>query len=78
MKEASEDDLAANRMAAVERQIHAKCRSGYKRILCPYCGHWNKRGSEFCCDLLRKAVVAVLLGDRALETAEAGERAMQN
>ena len=74
----NEDDLAAKRMETVERQIRAKCRAGYKRILCPYCGHWNKRGREFCCDLLRKAVVAVLLGDRALETAEAGERAMQN
>ena len=74
----SEDQLGAERIASVERQVHASCKPGYKRILCPYCGHWNKRGSELCCEMLRKAIVAVLLADRALAVAEAGERAMQN
>ena len=72
--------LAEERMAAVERQIHKHVPKGVmRRILCPYCGTWNSpKGRVFCCELLRKAVVTVLVADRALAQAAAAEKAMQN
>jgi hypothetical protein len=71
----SETQLAEERMAAVERQLQKNVPRGVKRfILCPYCGSWNFPHREFCCDLLRKAVVAVLVADRALKAAAAGEK----
>lgn len=71
-----EHELAAERLMRVHDQI---TRKNCTRILCPYCGFWSfKRGRSFCCDLLRHAVIAVLSGERALKTAEAAERAMQN
>ena len=75
----SETQLAEKRMASVERQIHAKMPKGIiKRILCPYCGTWNvhEKGKLLCCDTLRQAVIAVLVADRALAAAEAGEKAI--
>ena len=77
----SETQLAEKRMASVERQINAKMPKGIiKRILCPYCGTWNvhEKGKLLCCDTLRQAVIAVLVADRALAAAEAGEKALQN
>lgn len=76
----TEDELAAERMGSVERQLHKFVPQGVQRnIICPYCGHMNfQRTRRMCCDLLRKAVVAVLLADRMLDTAEAAERASNN
>ena len=76
----SETQLAEERMAAVERQVHKYVPKGVvRRILCPYCGTWNTRkGETFCCDLLRRAIVTVLVADRALKQAAAAEKAMQN
>ena len=72
--------MADKRMEAVERQLHKHIPAGIpRRILCPYCGTWNSpKGRTFCCDLLRKAVVTVLVADRALKQAAVAERAMQN
>jgi hypothetical protein len=72
--------LAEERILAVERQIRSPLPKGVERsILCPYCGELNiHNGQMFCCDLLRKAVLAVLIADRALKSAEAGERALVN
>ena len=76
----SEEQLAEERMAAVERQIHRYLPKGItRRILCPYCGMWNSpQGRTFCCELLRYAVVTILVADRAIERAKAAERAMNN
>ena len=76
----AETQLAEERMAAVERQIHKFVPKGVtRRILCPYCGTWNSpKGRTFCCELLRHAVVTVLVADRALAQAAAAEKAMQN
>ena len=72
----SEAQLAAERMRAVERQIHRYVPPGVRRsIRCPYCNalNFHEPGGLFCCDTLRHAVVTVLVADRALAAAEAGE-----
>jgi hypothetical protein len=76
----SETQLAEERMEAVERQLHKHLPQGVRRnLLCPYCGSWNLPESRtFCCELLRFAVVTVLVADRAIKQASAAERAMQN
>jgi hypothetical protein len=76
----SETQLAEDRMEAVERQLHRNLPPGVKRnILCPYCGAWNfPSGRTFCCELLRFAVVTILVADRALTQAAAAEKALQN
>ena len=76
----SEEELATERMAAVERQVHKIVPKGYPvRILCPYCGTWNSpKGRTFCCQTLRHAIVTVLVADRALKQAAVAERGMQN
>lgn len=75
----SETQLAEKRMDAVERQIHAPLAAGLtRRILCPYCLHWNFPHRKFCCELMRKAVVTVLMADRMLRQAEIAERAASN
>lgn len=77
----SETQLAEKRLESVERQIHQIVPKGViRRILCPYCGAWNShtKGKLLCCDLLRRAIVTILVADRALKAAEAGERSMQN
>ncbi len=75
----SETQLAEERMASVERQIHKHVPAGVKHsILCPYCGAWNFPHQPLCCDLLRKAVVTVLVADRAIAAAKAGEKALGN
>ena len=49
------------------------------KIFCPYCQGISFRSSRaICCDTMRHAVIAVLSGERALKTAEAAEKAMQN
>ena len=72
----SEAQLAEQRMRSVERQIHRKLPEGVARsIRCPYCGSLNFHdGKMLCCETLRRAVVTVLVSDRALAAAEAGER----
>ena len=75
----SEAQLAAERMRSVERQIHRKLPSDVRRsIRCPYCGALNMHepGVLLCCDTLRMAIVTVLVSDRALAAAEAGERSI--
>lgn len=70
----SETQLGAECMASVERQIEAHVPAGVRRtIICPFCGHLNIRapGTLLCCDDLRKAMIAVLMGKRALKIAEA-------
>ena len=75
----SETKLAEERMSAVERQLHRQLPIGIRRnILCPYCSTWNLPHTPFCCELLRFAVVSVLVADRALKQAAAAEKAMQN
>ena len=76
----SETQLAEERMAAVERQLHKHLPQGVRRnLLCPYCGSWNMPASRtFCCELMRFAVVTVLVADRALKQAAAADKAMQN
>lgn len=76
----SEDELAGERMLSVERQLHQHLPRGVQRnIVCPYCGRMNFQSNRrFCCDLLRRAVLAVLMADRMLKTAEAAERASVN
>lgn len=71
-----EDQTAKERMDAVERQVHKHIPKGVRRsILCPYCGKWNFHdGSILCCDLLRKAILAVLIADRMMDVARAGEK----
>ena len=45
-------------------------------VRCPYCGTLNMHqpGKLLCCDLLRKAVIAVLVADRLENTLKAAER----
>jgi hypothetical protein len=76
----SETQQAIERMDAVERQLHRHLPPGVQRIiLCPYCEMWNFPASRvFCCELLRFAVVTVLVADRAMEALESGERAMDS
>lgn len=76
----SETLMAEERMASVERQLHKHLPRGIRRnLLCPYCGSWNLPSSRtFCCELMRFAVVTVLVADRALRQATAYEKAMQN
>jgi hypothetical protein len=77
--EITDDKLAYQRLMLVQDQITRKRKAGFKRkILCPYCGHWNVRGNEFCCDILRRAVICILSARRALAIAEAEERARAN
>ena len=74
-----EEELAAERVASVERQLHKHVPPGVRRnLLCPYCGSWNFPHTSMCCDLMRKAVIAVLMSDRLLKNAEIAEKAMQN
>lgn len=76
----SETQLAEERVKAVERQINRHLPPGCRAsILCPYCGTWNfNDGKGFCCDLLRRAVLAVMMGKRAMKMQEAAERANNN
>jgi hypothetical protein len=75
----SETQLAEERMAAVERQVHKSVMPGARHtLLCPYCGSWNFPHTPFCCELMRFAVTTILVADRALKTAQAQERASVN
>lgn len=78
----TEDELAHERLMSVQDQMFRKVPTGYRRkILCPYCGHWNVRKPNenlLCCNTLRKAIIAILSGRRALKMAEAAERAQNN
>lgn len=75
-----ETKLAEERLLSIERQLHKSVPKGVQRnIICPYCGRMNfQRKRTFCCELLRFAVVTVLVADRAMRQAEAAEKAMQN
>jgi len=79
-QETDESALAEERMASVERQLHKHVPKGIAHmILCPYCSTWNHpRTRKFCCDLLRKAIIAVLSADKLKHNAEIAERAMNN
>lgn len=74
----SETQLAEERMAAVERQVHRACKEGLRPLLCPYCGNWNLPRAALCCETFRMAVVTVLAADRMMRNAQAAERAMNN
>lgn len=79
VQEQSEEVLAQRRLERVQDQITRKLPTGVtRRILCPYCGSWNEPHEMLCCDTLRKAVIAVVSGQRALRIAEAAERAANN
>ena len=68
--------VAAANLEYVAAQVLApRC----DKIFCPYCsGISFKLPRTFCCDTMRRAVIAILSGQRALKTAEAAEKAMQN
>ena len=70
--------LAEEKVLFIERQIRQPSIPGIERtIVCPYCGETNVHDEKLlCCDLLRKAIVMILVGDRALAAAEAGEKAI--
>ena len=71
--------IAEERMLSVERQVHAIVPKGAERvIICPYCQSENLPHVPFCCDTLRRAIVTVLVADRAMKQAAAAERAMNN
>lgn len=76
----TEEELARERMAEVERQLHMPLPAAvHRNILCPYCGCLNLAVTrKLCCDLLRKAVIAILSADRLERNAKIAERAMQN
>jgi hypothetical protein len=75
----SEEQLAEERMASVERQIHEKLKPGQTRcILCPYCDQFNFPHRQFCCELLRDAVLAVLMVDRFDQIQKQHERQMDS
>lgn len=67
---------ANGRLMMVRQQVLSRdCVS----LTCPYClGKSHQTNRTFCCDELRHAVIAILSGERALKTAEAAEKAMQN
>lgn len=68
----SETQDGADKMAYVERQVLGRHARGCTiTILCPWCSKLNLQGQLLCCDDLRKAVIAVLMGDRAMKIAEA-------
>jgi hypothetical protein len=58
-----EDWEARQRLFMVKEQIDS-AHAGKFDIACPYCQAFNTPGKEFCCDLLRKAVITILMGRR--------------
>jgi DNA-directed RNA polymerase subunit RPC12/RpoP len=81
LAEKSEEQIAEDRLGSVLRQVRAaqSGKSSNPKILCPYCGHWNfMRGRRMCCHPLRHAIIAILVGDRAMKNAEIAERAANN
>lgn len=52
------------KILSVIEQIEAPAICGSKSILCPYCEKFNLEGAVLCCDLLRKAVITHLMGQR--------------
>ena len=68
--------VAAANLEYVAAQVLAP---SCEKIFCPYCQAISFRSSRaICCDTMRHAVIAILSGERALKTAEAAEKAMQN
>jgi len=75
----NEEQIAHERLMLVQDQLNGPQTQRFGKILCPYCGHWNfKRTRTLCCDTLRKAIIAILSGERALRIAEAQQRAELN
>ena len=67
----SETQIGAEKMASVESQINAHHPPGCTiTILCPFCGVLNLQGQLLCCEIMRKAVIAVMMGKRAIKMAE--------
>lgn len=67
----SETQIGAEMMASIESQINAHHPPGCTiTLLCPFCGTLNLQGQLLCCEDMRKGVIAVLMGKRALRVAQ--------
>ena len=65
------------KIAYVEKQI-AACKQGRQNsINCPYCDSQNIEGNPLCCDLLGRAVAAILIRQDMKAKAEHAERIME-
>jgi hypothetical protein len=63
----SDSDYAARqRLWKVKQQINAPLAlpGQIRTITCPYCESLNVEGQNLCCELLRKAVITILMGQR--------------
>jgi hypothetical protein len=59
-----EEYQSRQKLLAVIEQIDQPDITGCRTILCPYCDSFNVDGQNLCCDMLRKAVVVILMGRR--------------
>lgn len=62
------------KIANIESQITA-CEQGRTNVItCPYCYQQNVEGQPLCCNLMGRAVAAILLRKDLQEKAEQAER----
>ena len=64
-----------HRLKLVKDQIEAETPVGEIKVIdCPYCHLKNYEGNSFCCDTLRRAVLAIMMGKRNEKIAEQSGR----
>ena len=67
-----------DKIANVEKQLRAIRRNPIPGVLdvihCPYCGDENTEGQELCCNLLRKAMAAVVIKFKSEDDVEFFQR----
>lgn len=65
------------KIAYIEKQIHA-CEQGRQNsINCPYCDSQNIEGNPLCCALMGRAVAAILINKDDKERMEHAERILE-
>lgn len=65
------------KLEMIARQI-ADLVPGQRPVLdCPYCGGRTRRGETFCCELMLKAVTAVLDANEQIQVAEQMDRILE-
>jgi len=52
---------AEQKIAYIEKQIHAAEQGRQNAINCPYCDEQNIEGNPLCCELFARVVAAVLV-----------------
>jgi hypothetical protein len=65
------------KIAYIEKQIHA-CEQGRQNAInCPYCDEQNIEGNPLCCVLMGRAVAAILINKDDKERMEHAERILE-